>query len=158
MARRIPILPGVFPTALSFARSRLIEQQSETISAPRPVWLRLVWIACGAAALVTGIVGIALPLLPTTPFLLLAAFCFARGSERLHTWLVTHPRLGPPIENWRRHGAISRQAKLLAFVAMAAVVIIAAVAGTPLYAIGIQLAVLSAVAVFIATRPVPPQD
>jgi len=124
----------------------------------RPGWLRLLWIVAGAAALVLGVIGIALPLLPTTPLLLLAAFCFARGSERLHRWLVTHPRFGPPIENWRKHGAISSSAKRLAFTAMVAVVAIALVAGVPLYAVALQVAVLCVVGIFIATRPSPPES
>ena len=55
------------------------------------------YIAAGFVCVVLGIAGIPLPLLPTTPFLLLAAFCFARGSERWHQWLMTHPTLSPYI-------------------------------------------------------------
>jgi len=80
----------------------------------------VLWVAAGAAALLTGIVGIFLPLLPTTPFVLLAAFCFARGSERCENWLMTHPRFGPMVRNWRDHRAIPLRAKQLAWVMMAA--------------------------------------
>lgn len=152
----IPILSAIRGTSLVLG-DETIERQSQSLTARRPAWLRLIWIACGAVCLLTGIVGIAVPLLPTTPLLLLAAFCFARGSDRLHQWLLAHPRLGPPIRNWQRHGAISRSGKRLAFIAMAAVVAIAVVAGAPLYALGLQVAVLCAVAVFIATRPLPPK-
>ena len=72
---------------------------------------RALWLGVGSLSLVAGVIGIVLPLLPTTPFLLLTAFCYARGSERLHRWLISHQRLGPPIEHWRRYGAISRRAK-----------------------------------------------
>jgi hypothetical protein len=72
---------------------------------------RPLWIALGAASLVTGLVGAVLPLLPTTPFLLLAAYSFARGSPSLHAWLIEHPRLGPVIEDWQRYGAIALRAK-----------------------------------------------
>src|SRR3989338_6935428 len=78
--------------------------------------MKALWIAGGFGALLLGLVGIVLPLFPTVPFLLLAAFCFARSSQHLHDWLTTHPRLGPPIARWNESGAISRQAKRLATV------------------------------------------
>ena len=118
---------------------------------------RMLWRVAGAVALALGILGIPLPLLPTTPFLLLAAFCFSRGSERLHDWLVTHPRLGPPIHQWREHGAISRRAKALAGLAMLAAFLAAWAAGAPRGALTIQIGVLCLVALFIFTRPAPPE-
>ena len=57
-------------------------------------------IACGMLALGLGILGIFLPLLPTTPFVLVAAFFFSKGSKRLHSWLVQHPRFGHYIRDW----------------------------------------------------------
>jgi len=77
-------------------------------------WLRPVWLAAGVLSLATGIVGAFLPLLPTTPFVLLAAFCFSRGSERWDQWLVHHPRWGPMVRDWRVHRAVPRRAKQLA--------------------------------------------
>ncbi len=62
--------------------------------------LRPLLVAVGSVSLVLGVIGIVLPLLPTTPFLLLSAFCFARSSERLHTYLVNHPVLGEYISNY----------------------------------------------------------
>lgn len=84
-----------------------------------PTWQRLLWVAVGAAALVTGIIGIVVPLLPTTPFVLLAAFCFARGSTRCEAWLLAHPRFGPMVRNWRERHVIPLRAKQLAWVMMA---------------------------------------
>src|SRR5690606_32626271 len=91
--------------------------------------VRIVWVGVGLLATACGIAGIVLPLVPTTPFLLLAAFAFARSSPRLHAWLVEHPRLGPPIADWRDHGAISRRAKIAAAVVMLATFAGSAAAG-----------------------------
>jgi hypothetical protein len=85
----------------------------------RAHWQRLLWAAAGVLSLVIGIVGIFLPLLPTTPFVLLAAFCFSRGSERCERWLLTHPRLGPIVRDWRAERAVPLRAKQLAWLMMA---------------------------------------
>lgn len=119
---------------------------------------RLAWLIAGFSCLVLGIIGIPLPLLPTTPFLLLAAFCFGRSSKRVHDWLLDHPRLGPPIAAWREHGAISRRAKVLAAVAMVAAFVLSIVLGAPGFALAAQGVVLIGVAIFIFTRPGLPQD
>ncbi|MEM9735788.1 MAG: YbaN family protein [Pseudomonadota bacterium] len=115
--------------------------------------MRWLWNGLGWIAVALGMIGAALPLLPTVPFLLLAAFCFARGSERFHRWLLTHPRFGPPIRDWQAHGAISRRAKVMAVAAMAASLLLPLVLGAPLQVLWIQAPVLACVALFILTRP-----
>lgn len=114
---------------------------------------RGLWLAGGFAALLLGAVGVVLPLLPTVPFLLLAAFCFARSSERLHGWLLDHPTFGPPIRDWEQRGAIGRKAKVIALISMAGSVVMTLWIGMPGWAVAVQAAVLVAVAVFIWTRP-----
>jgi hypothetical protein len=86
----------------------------------RSRWARPVWLLAGAGALLLGLIGIFLPLLPTTPFVLLAAFCFARGSARWEHWLLTHRQLGPIVRDWRQHRAVPLRAKQLATVMMTA--------------------------------------
>ena len=79
---------------------------------------RLALVVAGWLSLILGIIGLFLPLLPTTPFLLLSAACFSRGSERCERWLLNHPRLGPAIHNWRTHRALSTRAKQMATLTM----------------------------------------
>ena len=119
--------------------------------------VRIFWAIGGLVSLVLGIIGIALPLLPTTPFLLLAAFCFTRGSERMNNWLLNHPTLGPPIVDWRDYGAISKKSKIWALVVIAATPMVTYFSGAPLWAIGVQSLVLVLVCLFIYSRPLPPE-
>lgn len=62
--------------------------------------LRYLLFVCGCVSVVLGVIGIFLPVLPTTPFLLLAAACFARSSKRFYLWLVMHPKLGPWVRDY----------------------------------------------------------
>jgi len=115
--------------------------------------MRLVWASCGILALGIGIIGAFLPLLPTVPLVLLAAFCFARSSERLHDWLLSHRSFGPMISDWRLHGAIAPHAKRLATLSIAAVFLISILSRVPAHVIWIQIVVLGLVLIFIWTRP-----
>lgn len=76
--------------------------------------VRMMLIVCGWLAIVAGVIGIFLPLMPTVPFLLLAVACFARSSERFHTWLVEHNHLGPLIRDYLSGSGIPLKAKILA--------------------------------------------
>jgi uncharacterized membrane protein YbaN (DUF454 family) len=119
---------------------------------------RITWLVVGLVALALGAIGIALPLLPTTPFILLAAFAFAQSSEKLHRWLLEHNVFGPLIDNWQQYGAISRRTKVISVVTMAALPVISVVAAAPAVVVWVQVVVLGAAAGFILSRPLPPAD
>jgi uncharacterized protein len=81
--------------------------------------VQLLFAAFGTLFLGLGVVGIFLPLLPTTPFLLLAVACYARSSRRIFNWLLNHPRFGPLIREWREYRAMPYRAKRTALVLIA---------------------------------------
>lgn len=114
---------------------------------------RFLWLLLGIGATGCGIAGAVLPLVPTTPFLLLAAFAFARSSPRLHAWLMSHRQFGPLIDNWQKHGAIGRGAKQAALVALALALAVSWLLAVPGWVLAVQAAVLAAVATFILSRP-----
>lgn len=115
--------------------------------------MQFVWAALGLICVALAIIGLVLPLLPTVPFILLAAFFFARSSSRLHNWLLSHPNFGPLIDDWNSSGAIRPGAKRIATLSIAAVFILSLVLGVPRFIIIIQVVTLSLVMVFIWTRP-----
>lgn len=117
---------------------------------------RIALIIVGISSLALGGLGVVLPLLPTTPFILVAAFAFAKSSDRLHRWLLDHDVFGPLITNWRCHGAISRNAKIASILSMIAIVVISFLLTVPTHAIAVQVLVLGAAAAFILSRPLPP--
>ena len=119
---------------------------------------RLTWLVIGFLALALGALGVVLPLLPTTPLVLVAAFAFARSSESLHQWLLDHDIFGSLIANWRRYGAISRSAKVASVVSMVAVLAISLVLAAPVVVIVVQAVVLGGAAFFILSRPLPPGE
>ena len=90
------------------------------VSSSRTVrWL--LWLA-GSVALALGLIGVVLPGLPTTPFILLAAACYAKASPRLHGWLLNHRFLGPMVRDWEAHRSLTRRSKTVAQVSMVVMV------------------------------------
>lgn len=114
---------------------------------------RWFWVALGGIAAALGLLGLVLPLLPTTPFMILAAACFARSSPRLHDWLLAHPAFGPAIVNWRDNRAIAPRAKRLSLGAMAAAWGLSLALGLGWAILLVQGAVLAVMAGWIWTRP-----
>ena len=117
---------------------------------------RTLWLLLGHLSLVLGIIGAVLPLLPTTPFLLLSALAFSRSSPRLAHWLHEHPRLGPPIRNWREHGVIGRGAKVVVVVAAVVSLSGSLWLAIPWWALVAQATILALVLLFVLTRPSDP--
>lgn len=112
----------------------------------------------GGACVGLGLLGIVLPLVPTTPFLLLAAWAFAHSSPRLHHWLVSHPRFGPPIADWREHGAIGAGGKRAALLVLGLTLAGSWALAAPGWVVAVQAVCLVAVGAFILTRPTAPRS
>ncbi|WP_378950559.1 YbaN family protein [Mesorhizobium sp. ANAO-SY3R2] len=113
------------------------------------------YLLLGMVMLVLGIIGAFLPLMPTTIFLIAAAWCFSRSSPRVEAWLLNHRRFGPTLRDWREEGAIPRKAKLAAYAGMS-IGYGLFLLGRPgaLFAIAAAIFV-GAGAVYVATRPDP---
>lgn len=118
--------------------------------------MRTLWLIIGLMFLALGLAGTVLPVLPTTPFLLVATAAFAKSSPRLHAWLINHPLFGPPIQNWEVHGAISVGAKRLSIGTMVAVFAISVWAALSWKILLAQAVLMVVGAGFILTRPSGP--
>ena len=120
--------------------------------------IRRAWLALALFFIGLGSIGVVLPLLPTTPFLLLAAACASRSSPALHAWIYSHPRFGPLLRDWRDHGAIRPRAKITALVLIALSWGWMWISVEPLYARLPASAVMACVVAFLATRPHGPRQ
>ena len=122
--------------------------------AERPTLVQHMLMLLGFTFVAFGVAGVFLPLVPTTPFLLVALACFARSSPALHEWLINHRTLGPYIVDWERDRSIPLAAKFLSVIMMSASLVWLAV-GTdaPAIAVWVTGGVLACVAAYIVTRP-----
>ncbi|MBC7538372.1 MAG: YbaN family protein [Bacteriovorax sp.] len=108
----------------------------------------------GHLFLVLGIIGAFLPVIPTTPFLLVAVFCYSKSSSKLHEWILNHKYLGPPLNDWEKNGVIGLKAKVLATFMLSLVIIFR----IPFLKVAlviriIAIVILILVLVFIWSRP-----
>ncbi|SEK38890.1 YbaN family protein [Roseovarius nanhaiticus] len=115
--------------------------------------MRSLWVSAGCVALALGAFGVVLPLLPTTPLVLLAAFCFARGSPRLRARLTRSRVFGPIIADWEAHGAIAPRYKAMACGAMALVLLGSLFAGLDWKLIAVQILCMGGAAAYVLSRP-----
>nr|WP_240457945.1 YbaN family protein [Halomonas socia] len=117
--------------------------------------VRLLWVALAALSFAVGFLGLFLPLLPTTEFMLAAVYCASRGSPRFEAWIRSRRYVGPLLENWERERAIPRRAKFVAVGMIGASMVMILLhlgQGWLRWAI---VALLVAVAVWLITRPEP---
>jgi len=113
----------------------------------------VLWRVLAIVSVALALLGAVLPVLPTVPFLLVAAWAGSRGWPRLETWLLEHPKHGPAIQRWRAHGAVPRRAKWFASTMMVASAAILALSTVPLW---VKIAVptmMATVAAWLWMRP-----
>jgi hypothetical protein len=111
------------------------------------------WRLLAALSIVIGLAGVLLPVLPTVPFLLLAAWAAGKGSPRMERWLLEHERFGPPIRRWRERRAVPRSAKWAATIGMSTSALWTVLAfEPPALKIAVSL-VLLAIGVWLWRRP-----
>ncbi|AXT37910.1 DUF454 domain-containing protein [Alteromonas sp. BL110] len=115
---------------------------------------KVLYLSLGLFLTSLGIVGAFLPIMPTTVFLIGALFCFTKSSPRLESWLIQHPKYGPSLVAWRKHGAISKKVKCIACCSMLiSFILICLFASMPIPAyIGIAT-FMGIGAYFVVTRP-----
>ncbi len=114
---------------------------------------RLVYVVFGHLFLVVGIIGVVVPLLPTTPFILLACFCYERGSPKFHAIVLENKYVGPYVRNWKQNGSIPLRAKIVA-VSMIVLSIGYIVYAAPLVAVKVIVGTIGiCVSAYILTRP-----
>jgi uncharacterized membrane protein YbaN (DUF454 family) len=116
---------------------------------------RWLWLGLAYVALALGVIGIFVPGLPTTPFVLLAAWAAANGSEKLHGWLLAHRLYGPMIRDWQASGAVSRSAKHWSIGTMAVCSAIFFVTAPRWWMAAIGTAIMAIVGTWLWMRPEP---
>ena len=125
--------------------------------APVPGHRRWLMLVLGWTFFGVGLLGMVLPLLPSTPFMLLALWAFSIGSERFHRWLYHHRIFGPPLQRWSRERVIPVWVKALAVTSMAASFLLAWLSGdAPWYLLAVMAAVMAAGIAYIFKFPSRP--
>ena len=113
---------------------------------------RVMYVALGLFFVGLAVLGAVLPVLPTTPFLLLASFFFVRSSQRLHDWLLRSRLFGPLLRDWNQHRAVRPRVKVVALVMLAVAVTCSAVFGRLAWYLVVMLVALASVGAFVVLR------
>ncbi|OLO05336.1 hypothetical protein BTW07_04740 [Salinicola socius] len=114
-----------------------------------------IYVTLAAISFALGVIGLFLPVMPTTCFMLAAVWLASRGSPRFANWIRNHPRFGPPIQSWERERAIPKHAKIMAVIMLSVSCLVIAFT-VSLWPLKIGLIVgLAALAIWIVTRPLP---
>jgi uncharacterized membrane protein YbaN (DUF454 family) len=119
-ARRRVVVTSGMAAPKHDAEPHTSDARPAQVDVHRSRWVRALFLVAGSVCVALGVVGLFLPLLPTTPFLLLAAACYARGSQRFYDWLLANRTFGPLIHEWRTHRSIPYRTKLSAIALMSA--------------------------------------
>ena len=119
---------------------------------PKPI--RLLLLVAGSLSLILGLVGLFVPVLPTTPFLLVSAACYARGSHRFYDWLIHHPWFGEYIRNYREGKGIEKRHKTAALVLLWSTILASAIFFVNAWWLrGILVAIASGVTIHLLSMP-----
>jgi uncharacterized protein len=134
------------------------QQYTDAAESPRVLSRPVRWLlkTLAIVSLALGIIGAFLPIMPTVPFVLLAAWAAARSSPRLSRWLDNHPRMGPHIRDWRRGGVVRRPAKWWATVMMSGGAITMLIIVRPIWVPLVVIAIMFTVGVWLWQRPEQP--
>jgi hypothetical protein len=114
---------------------------------------RIILLALGWSCVGLAFIGIFLPGIPTTPFLIVALWAFAQSSKKFHAWLLNHKRFGPILQNWESHRVVPRKAKILMVIFQFFAVIMFHFSIQNIYLTGILAITLIIVARWVLTFP-----
>ena len=118
-------------------------------------WHKALWLVLAYASFALGLIGAFLPLLPTTPFLLVSVWAGSHASSNFKWWLLRHRRFGPALRLWYRDRAISRPAKRMAIAIICVSWLVIILSGRPLGVVAFTGLVLLGCSIFLLTRPEP---
>jgi len=128
------------------------QDYSNEVKHHRSLSVRVLLVALGTLFVIIGIIGIFLPILPTTPFMLLAAACYAKSSSRFYNWIMNNRIFGPIIREWREHRSIPRKAKTIAMLLIVFTFGTSIVFFVPLFSVQVLLIILLIFMLFFMWR------
>ena len=115
---------------------------------------RVILVSLSFVFLTLGVIGVFLPILPTTPFILLSAYLYGRSSSRFYNWLMNHRILGPPLRNWKENGRIPFKSKVFAVIMIIGTIGFSVIYVVPILAVKILLSIVGClVSIYIISRP-----